>query len=85
MAEASGDGSASGSSSSTSGGASPGGSADAAVGADGGGSGSGVMVWITSTGSKYHCIPDCGNTKTSWQVTLDYAISQGYEACKRCW
>ena len=30
----------------------PGGSADAAVGADGGGSGSGVMVWITSTGSK---------------------------------
>ena len=58
---------------------------DAAVGAVGGGSGSGVMVWITSTGSKYHCIPDCGNTKTSWQVTLDYAISQGYEACKRCW
>lgn len=43
------------------------------------------MVWITSTGSKYHCIPDCGNTKTSWQVTLDYATSQGYEACKRCW
>ena len=69
------------------GGADTGGSAGAPDGPEAGVSdaGGGPMVWITGTGSKYHSIPDCGNTKTSWQVTLDYAISQGYEACKRCW
>ena len=41
-------------------------------------------VWITATGSKYHSIPNCGNTKTAWQIPLEDALAQGYGACKRC-
>jgi hypothetical protein len=72
-------GSSSGTSSDTSGGWDDGG------GSDSGSSDSGPMVWITSTGTKYHSIPDCGTTKTSWQIPLDEAIAQGYGKCKNCW
>lgn len=40
-------------------------------------------VWITQTGDCYHSIPDCGNTKVSWKVTLAEAKA-GYEACEKC-
>lgn len=45
-----------------------------------------ATVWLSQTGSKYHSIPDCGNMNPNMarQVTLDYAQSHGYEACKRC-
>ena len=45
-----------------------------------------ATVWLSQTGSKYHSRPDCGNMNpnTARQVTLDYAQSNGYEACKRC-
>ena len=43
------------------------------------------MVWIpTNGGSKYHSNSTCSNMKSPIQVTKDYAISQNYEACKRC-
>lgn len=42
-------------------------------------------VWITATGTKYHSIPDCGNTKTSYEISLDDAESRGYDACSKCW
>ncbi len=45
----------------------------------------GVMVWITATGSKYHCKPNCGNTKNASEIPLDRARALGYEPCKRCY
>lgn len=42
------------------------------------------MVWITATGSKYHSIPYCGNTKSSRQVSLETA-KRNYSACSKCW
>ena len=45
------------------------------------------MVWISETGSKYHSKPDCGNMNPNkaTQETESQALSQGYEACKKCW
>ena len=47
----------------------------------------GRMVWISATGSKYHSIPDCGNMNPdkATQETESQALSQGYEAGKKCW
>ena len=42
-------------------------------------------VYITATGSKYHSIPNCGNTKHASPIDKDKAISLGYEPCKKCW
>lgn len=48
--------------------------------------GSGEMVWLSATGSKYHSINNCGkmNPNKATQVTLEYAIQHGYEACSKC-
>ena len=46
---------------------------------------SGEMVWIPSSGSKYHSNPGCSNMKNPTQVTKDEAISRGYEPCKKCY
>ena len=47
---------------------------------------SGEMVWLSATGKKYHSINDCGtmNPSKARQVTLEYALSKGYPACKNC-
>ena len=47
----------------------------------------GRTVWISATGSKYHSRPDCGNMNPNkaTQETEAQALSQGYEACKKCW
>lgn len=42
------------------------------------------MVWIPQSGAKYHSRSGCSNMKNPSQVTLDQAISWGYDACKRC-
>lgn len=42
------------------------------------------LVWVTATGSKYHSKPNCGNSKTSTQVSLSEAQSRGLDACKNC-
>ena len=43
-------------------------------------------VWLSATGSKYHSKPNCGrmNPDNAYQVTLDYALENGYDACKKC-
>lgn len=43
-------------------------------------------VWLSATGSKYHSIPNCGNMNPdkARQVSVDEAIAQGYEVCKKC-
>ena len=43
------------------------------------------MVWIPSSGSKYHNNPNCSNMNNPTQVTESEALSQGYEPCKRCY
>ena len=47
----------------------------------------GRTVWISATGSKYHSRPDCVNMNPNkaTQETEAQALSQGYEACKKCW
>lgn len=44
-------------------------------------------VYITKTGSKYHCVNNCGQTDPSstTKITKEEAISRGYEACKKCY
>lgn len=43
-------------------------------------------VWLSATGAKYHSINNCGQTNPdkAYQVSLDYAISGGYEKCTKC-
>lgn len=43
------------------------------------------MVWISSSGKKYHSKASCSGMKNPWQVTVDEAISQGKEPCKKCY
>lgn len=45
------------------------------------------IVWISSTGAKFHRIADCGemNPETAMQLTKTEALSQEYEACKKCY
>lgn len=42
-------------------------------------------VYITATGSKYHRIPKCGNSKYVSSTTLEKAKKQGYTACSKCY
>lgn len=48
-------------------------------------SSSGTMVWIPNSGKKYHRNSSCSNMKNPTQVTLEYAQSHGYTACKKCY
>ena len=43
------------------------------------------MVWISSSGKKYHSKASCSGMKNPWQVTVNEAISQGKEPCKKCY
>lgn len=45
----------------------------------------GNYVYITKTGKKYHSIPNCGNTKTAYKVTLAEAKSKTEGPCSKCW
>ncbi len=42
------------------------------------------MVWIASSGNKYHTKSNCSNMKSPRQISLNDAKNQGYTACKRC-
>ncbi len=46
----------------------------------------GDMVWLSATGEKYHSIDHCGrmNPDKARQVSLEEAISRGYEKCEKC-
>lgn len=43
------------------------------------------MVWVSSSGSKYHRIADCSGMTSATQITLEEAISRGREACNNCY
>lgn len=45
----------------------------------------GEMVWVTEYGSKYHSIPNCGNSSNVRQIALEQAIARGLEPCSNCW
>lgn len=42
------------------------------------------MVWVASSGSKYHSRSTCSNMTSPRQISLDDAKKQGYTACKKC-
>lgn len=42
-------------------------------------------VWIPKTGKKYHRYKSCSKMKGPRKVTLKYAKSHGYKACKKCY
>ncbi len=44
-------------------------------------------VWIPASGSKYHSIPNCGrmNPNKASLVSIEWARSNGYSACSKCW
>ena len=45
-----------------------------------------TMVWIpTKGGKKYHKSSGCSNMEDPIQVTKSEAISQGFDACKKCY
>lgn len=43
------------------------------------------MVWVSSTGSKYHSKSTCSGMNSPVQVTLEEAEAQGLEPCGRCY
>lgn len=45
----------------------------------------GGTVWLSRTGKKYHCDPNCGNMKNPIKSTLDEAIASGREPCEKCY
>lgn len=47
----------------------------------------GITVWLSATGSKYHSINNCGNMNPAKarQVTEQEAISMGKGKCSKCW
>ena len=47
--------------------------------------GGGQMVWISSSGTKYHRRSSCSNMKNPWQVTVEEAQAQGRQPCKKCY
>ena len=42
------------------------------------------MVWIASSGTKYHSKASCSNMNSPRQISLEDAKNQGYTACKNC-
>ena len=43
------------------------------------------MVWIPSSGSKYHSRSGCSGMKNPSQVSKSEAESRGYSPCYKCW
>jgi len=44
-----------------------------------------IMVWVTSSGSKYHSKSTCSNMTSPAKISLENAKKQGYTACKKCY
>ena len=42
------------------------------------------MVWIPSSGTKYHSKSTCSGMNSPRQIPLEDAIKKGYTACKKC-
>lgn len=44
----------------------------------------GETVWVSKSGKKYHCTPDCSGMKNPTAMTLGDAINKGKEPCGTC-
>ena len=42
------------------------------------------MVWVSSSGTKYHSKSTCSNMNSPRQISLEDAQNGGYTACSRC-
>ena len=45
---------------------------------------SGIWVWVTKSGSKYHRDETCGTSVCTRRMTLEEALEEGYSPCQRC-
>lgn len=43
-----------------------------------------AVVWISASGSKYHARPDCSNMASPTETSVESAVNEGFEPCKRC-
>ena len=46
---------------------------------------SGVKVYVTKKGKRYHSRPGCSNMKSPSAISENEAIRRGYSACSKCW
>ena len=46
---------------------------------------SSTMVWVTSSGKKYHSSSSCSNMKSPYQISKQDAINSGRSACSKCY
>jgi hypothetical protein len=44
-----------------------------------------TMVWVPSSGTKYHSNSSCSNMKSPREISIEEAREQGYEPCKKCY
>ena len=44
-----------------------------------------IMVWVTSTGTKYHSNSICSKMNSPSQISREEAISRGYGPCSKCY
>lgn len=43
------------------------------------------MVWISKSGTRYHCIASCSGMKDPTEIPEDEAIARGRKPCQRCY
>lgn len=43
------------------------------------------LVWVSRSGSRYHCVADCSNMQDPLVMTEDEAIAKGRKPCGSCY
>lgn len=43
------------------------------------------LVWVSRSGSRYHCVADCSNMKNPIVMTEEEAIAKGRKPCGSCY
>lgn len=43
------------------------------------------LVWVSQSGSRYHCVADCSNMQDPLVMTEDEAIAKGRKPCGSCY
>lgn len=44
-----------------------------------------IYVYVSRTGTKYHCNPNCSNMSNPYYMTIDEAIAMGRKPCSKCY
>ena len=43
------------------------------------------MVWVSKSGTRYHCVSTCSNMKNPTEMTEEEAIAKGRKPCQKCY